>query len=77
MIDQRFFRFAGPLAIVLLIGAFACNTLAGWRGIAVLVLLILATSLAGLAGIKGSKWWLLLSGCLMILLIILIKAVAI
>lgn len=80
MPDNRFhafYRLAGPLAFVLLCTAFAYRSLAGWTGIAVFVQLISAVVLAGIAGAKVSRLWLLLCGLSVVALFILLRTVAV
>ena len=68
-------QVAGPAASLLLV-AGVLEPLWGWRGVATLAQLILATILSFVA-VKRSKWWLLLSALCIASLAVVIAGVAI
>jgi len=68
-------HIAGPTASLLL-AAGVLEPLWGWRGVATLTQLLLATVLSLIAA-KRSRWWLLLSALCVASLVVLIAGVAV
>ena len=69
--------YIGIVAAILYVSSFLYRDWSEWRGVALLIQLLISSALAAIAGIWGRKWWLILCGLACATIVLILAAVAV